>query len=102
MTQRLIWILWPGFLMACVAELAFFSVVDPQDLHFLGQPLDMSRTAIYSFGFFCFWAVTSGTSALTCLLQRSPFEMNYCHLQPSERPVGCPKRAGCDAASGSC
>jgi hypothetical protein len=88
--------------MACVAELVFFSVVDPQDLHFFGQAMELSRTAIYSFGFFSFWALMSGTSALTCLLQRSPFETNYCHLQPTERPVGCPKRDGSGAANGSC
>jgi len=96
MAQRLIWILWPGFVMAGVAELVFFSIVDPQDLHLLGQPLDLTRTAIYSLGFFCFWALTSGASALTCLLQRSPFELNYCRLTPSARPVGCPKREGGD------
>ena len=102
MAQRLMWILWPGFVMACLAELVFFSMVDPQDLHFLGQPLELSRTAIYSLGFFCFWALMSGTSALTCLLQRSPFETNYCHLKPEARPVGCPKREGPDAADGCC
>lgn len=92
MAQRLMWILWPGFVMAAVAELIFFALVDPQDLYLFGQPLEMSRTAIYSVGFFCFWALMSGTSALTCLLQRSPFETNYRSLPPSERPlVGCPK-----------
>ena len=95
MAQRLMWILWPGFLMAGVAELVFFALVDPQDLHLFGQTLELSRTAIYSLVFFCFWTLMSGTSALTCLLQRSPFETNYCHLSPSERPlVGCPKRDG--------
>jgi hypothetical protein len=95
MVQRLMWILWPGFIMAAVAELIFFALVDPQDLHLFGQSLEMSRTAIYSVGFFCFWALMSGTSALTCLLQRSPFETNYCGLPPSERPLeGCPKRGG--------
>jgi hypothetical protein len=92
MAQRLMWILWPGFVMASAAELIFFALVDPQDLHLFGQPLELSRTAIYSVGFFGFWALMSGTSALTCLLQRSPFETNYCHLSPSERTLaGCPK-----------
>ena len=93
MEQRLTWILWPGFIMAAVAELIFFALVDPQDLQLFGQPVEISRTAIYSLGFFCFWALMSGTSALTCLLQRSPFETNYCQLPPSERPAnGCLKR----------
>jgi cytochrome c oxidase cbb3-type subunit 1 len=37
-----------------------------------GGPLDWSRTAIYSTGFFAFWAVCAASSALTCFLQRSP------------------------------
>lgn len=94
MSQKLMWILWPGFLMAGVSELVFFSLVDPQDLHLFGQPLEWSRTTIYSCGFFVFWLLASGTSALTCLLQRSPFEMNHCPLVPTARPPGCPKREG--------
>jgi hypothetical protein len=95
MAQRLMWILWPGFVMAGVAELIFFSLIDPQDLHLFGQPLEMPRTAIYSVGFFCFWALMSGTSALTCLLQRSPFETNYCELsQAGRKVIGCPRHDG--------
>ncbi|MEO8136930.1 MAG: hypothetical protein ABI831_23500 [Betaproteobacteria bacterium] len=94
MTRRLMWILWPGFLMAGVAELVFFSLVDPQELHLFGQALAWSRTTIYSCGFFLFWFLMSGTSALTCLLQRSPFEMNYCPLTAAARPPGCPKQDG--------
>jgi hypothetical protein len=95
MAKRLMWILWPGFVMAGVAELIFFSLIDPQDLHLFGQPLEMPRTAIYSVSFFCFWALMSGTSALTCLLQRSPFETNYCQLSPAQRTMsGCPRRDG--------
>jgi len=89
------WILWPGFVMAGVTELIVFSLIDPQDLHLFGQTLEMPRTAIYSVGFFCFWALMSGTSALTCLLQRSPFETNYCQLPLAERKaLGCPQRDG--------
>jgi hypothetical protein len=100
MSQRLIWILWPGFLMAAVGELVLFSMIDPSDLHLLGMPLDASRTAIYSLGFFVLWSFTSGASALTCLLQRSPYEVNYCHLGTEERiAIGCPKECGSAAPS---
>ena len=92
MGQRMMWILWPGFLMAGLGELVFFSLVDPEDLHFFGHALEFSRTTIYSCGFFLFWGLMSGTSALTCLLQRSPYEVNYCPLIPEARPLGCPKR----------
>jgi hypothetical protein len=33
-------------------------------------------------------------SALTCLLQRPPFEVNRCPLPADGRPDGCPKRTG--------
>ena len=54
--KRLIWILWPSFIVAGAAEALFFTVFDPQDLSMFGDPLHASRTAIYSAGFFMFWA----------------------------------------------
>ena len=58
--------------MAGVAELIFFSVFDPFDLHFFGAPLDMSREAIYTMGFFGFWGLGIASSALTMFLERGP------------------------------
>ena len=92
MAQRLMWILWPGFLMAIPAVGIVFTLVDPADLHLFGQPLELSRTGAYSLGFLLFWALGSASAALTCLLQRSPFEINRCPLAPVARPEGCPKR----------
>lgn len=92
MSQRLMWILWPAFLVAGVAEGITFTLFDPQDMHFFGEPVELGRTAVYSIGFFLFWAFAAASSALTCLLQRSPFELNRCTLPSSERPVDCPKR----------
>src|SRR4051812_2219769 len=94
MTQRLIWILWPGFLMAIPAVGLVFTLVDPADLHAFGEPLEISRSGAYTFGFLLLWALGSACSALTCVLQRSPFELNRCPLLPQERPEGCPKRDG--------
>lgn len=91
------WVLWPGFLMAIPAVGIVFTLVDPEDLHAFGQPLHTSRLGAYTLGFLVFWALCSGASALTCLLQRSPFELNRCPLEPGARPEGCPKREG-----GSC
>jgi len=98
MTQRLMWILWPAFLVAGIAEGITFSLFDPQDMHIFGEPVNLSRTAIYSIGFFLFWAFAAASSALTCFLQRSPFEVNRCPLPAGERPEGCPK----DGKSGGC
>jgi hypothetical protein len=92
MAQRIAWILWPGFVMAIPAVGIVFTLVDPGDLHAFGTPLDLSRQGAYTLGFLLFWALGSGCSALTCLLQRSPFELNRCPLPSTGRPEGCPKR----------
>ena len=68
--RRIMWIVWPAFLVAGVAELVFFSVFDPFDLHFFGAPLEMSRQAIYTMGFFGFWGLAIASSALTLFLER--------------------------------
>ena len=80
MAQRLIWILWPGFVMAIPAVGITFTLVDPADLHAFGAPLEASRLGAYTVGFLFFWALGSACSALTCVLQRSPFEVNRCPL----------------------
>ena len=94
MAQRLIWVLWPGFVMAIPTVGIVFTLVDPADLHLFGHPLALTRQGAYTLGFLLFWALGSSCSALTCLLQRSPFELNRCPLIPTERPEGCPKREG--------
>jgi hypothetical protein len=68
MMQKAIWILWPSFLVAAAAEMVFFALFDPGDLVFFGQPLELSRTAIYSMGFFVFWAFAAVSSALSVYL----------------------------------
>lgn len=74
--QRLMWIVWPAFLMAGVMEMLVFALVDPQDLHWMGQPLEWSRQGIYTVAFFVFWAVTAASSALTALLTLPAEEIN--------------------------
>jgi hypothetical protein len=49
-------------------------VFDPIDLHFFGAPLELSRQAIYTIGFFGFWALGIASSALTVFLERSSAE----------------------------
>ena len=91
--KRLIWILWPSFLVAAAAEALFFTVFDPTELTLFGEVVNVSRIAAYSIGFFLFWAFAASSSALTCFFQRSAAEINRCPLPADERPVGCPKRA---------
>ena len=75
--RRLMWIVWPAFLVAGVAEIAFFSLFDPFELHFFGAPLDMSREGIYTMGFFGFWGLGMASSALTMFLEASPGKAPY-------------------------
>ena len=93
--QKLMWIAWPAFLVAGVLEMLVFAMVDPQDLHWFGQPVALSRQGIYTLAFFVFWGITMLSSALTTLLALSPFELNPCPLPGNERPEGCPKQEGC-------
>jgi hypothetical protein len=97
--QRLIHILWPSFIVAGIAEILFFTVIDPQELYLFGQPVHLSRLATYSVGFFSFWALCAASSMTTCFFQRTAAEINQCPLVPTDRPEGCPKREepGCCA-----
>jgi hypothetical protein len=89
--QRMMWIAWPAFLVAAVLEMIVFAMVDPSDLHWFGQPMALSRNAVYTLAFFVFWGVTMASSALTTLLSMSPFEVNRCPVPLSDRPADCAK-----------
>ena len=69
-------IVWPAFLLAGVLEMLVFAMVDPQDLHWMGHPLEWLRQGIYTLTFFVFWGVTALSSALTALLTQSSQEIN--------------------------
>jgi hypothetical protein len=91
--MRPIWILWPSFVVAGIAEAVFFTLFDPAELHVFGEPFAGSRTAVYTLGFFLFWLFGAACSAFTCFLQRSAAEINnMCPLEPTARPPGCPRR----------
>lgn len=76
LAQRLLLVLWPAFLVAAVAEMMFFAVFDPADLHLFGAPLAADRMLVYAVGFFCFWVLTSAAAALAVFMQRSAAEVN--------------------------
>jgi hypothetical protein len=94
-TQRWMWIAWPAFLVAAVLEMIVFAMVDPGDLHWFGNPLGLSRQAIYTLAFFVFWGVTMASSALTTLLSMSPFEVNRCPVPDADRPLDCARNGPC-------
>jgi hypothetical protein len=74
--KKAIWILWPSFIVGGIGEVVFFTVFDPRELYLFGDPVSLSRHAVYSIGFFLCWAFAAASSALTCYLQRSPKEVN--------------------------
>jgi hypothetical protein len=49
-------------------KLVFFSVINPQELYLLGEPVSFSPVATYSIGFFAFWGVAGASSLLTAWL----------------------------------
>jgi len=88
---RIMWVLWPSFLVAGVAEGIFFTVIDPQELYLFGEAVHLSKIATYSIGFFGFWAVCAASSFTTCFLQRSAAEVNKGVGATSSSEDGCRK-----------
>ncbi|HPR06746.1 MAG TPA: hypothetical protein PK620_04670 [Denitromonas sp.] len=74
--MKQILVFWPSFLVAGIAEMVFFTVMDPQQLYLFGQPVDFSPIATYSIGFFGFWLVCAASSMLTVFFQRSADDIN--------------------------
>lgn len=74
--RKLMELLWPSFLVAGVAEMAFFTLLDPKELFLFGQPVHFSPLATYSIGFFGFWLACGASSLLTWFLGRSADEVN--------------------------
>ncbi|MDJ0654201.1 MAG: hypothetical protein QNJ40_08615 [Xanthomonadales bacterium] len=65
-------VLWPSFLAAAVGTMVFFALIDPDLLLMAAErQADWSQTAIYSVGFFSFWALTALSSGLTTWLIRT-------------------------------
>ncbi|HTN65598.1 MAG TPA: hypothetical protein VL051_05355 [Burkholderiaceae bacterium] len=74
MLQKTMAILWPSFLAAIIAEGCFFSLFVPGELPVAYEGLELTAAAIYSIGFFCFWALTTLSSLLTWYLMTTPAE----------------------------
>jgi hypothetical protein len=66
--KHVIWVLWPAFIAAGIAEIVFFTVIDPQQLFLLGQPVALPAMATYSIGFLMFWLICAGSSLLTVFM----------------------------------
>lgn len=78
-------VLWPSFLVACIAEGIFFTVIDPQELYLFGEPVHFSQIATYSIGFFGFWLIGAASSLGTWVLMLSAAEINKAVGGPVDR-----------------
>lgn len=74
--QRVIWIMWPSFIVAGLMTVVFFTLVDPEELSIFGISLANYRIASYSTGFLIFWAFSAGESWLTLFFQRDANTIN--------------------------
>ena len=74
--QKLIQVLWPSFIVAGIAEIVFFTVINPQELYLFGQAVDFSEIATYSIGFFAFWLICAASSLITLFFQQGSAEVN--------------------------
>lgn len=83
--KNLMWIAWPSFLLACFLEALVFTLVDPMDIHWLSDGVNLSRQGICSLAFFVFWAVTGISSALSIFLMNLPSQTN--HSSSGHQPV---------------
>ncbi len=60
-------VLWPAFLMACVASGVIFSLIDPAELILLDRHFHLSNLVVYTLGFLLFWLLGCVASSLTAL-----------------------------------
>lgn len=74
MPRRALVVLWPSFLVAILAEGFFFSMFHPEDLMIAGRAIDLPPLAIYTIGFFCFWAFAALASLLSSYLLSVPYK----------------------------
>lgn len=69
MMKRLMWVLWPSFLVAIAMDGVLYASFDPLEFSYEGAPLFKERLAAYTVSFLVFWLFAATSSALTCYLQ---------------------------------
>ena len=74
--SKLFVVAWPAFMIAAIAEFLFVFIIDPKELYLMGEAVQMSTLATYSFGVVAFWLVAAASSFATWYLMRSPRSIN--------------------------
>lgn len=90
--NQVIWVLWPAFIAAGIAEAVFFTLIDPRQLYLLGQPVELSATATYSFGFLLFWLLCVGSSLMTYFMMPKSVKEILRNIATQREDLSRPKR----------
>jgi Na+-driven multidrug efflux pump len=70
--QAVATVIWISFLAAAVATMLFFAMFDPIELmSTLDADIDIGSQTGYAIGFFFFWVISAGCSAVTAWLVRT-------------------------------
>jgi len=77
--QKVIAVIWPAFMVAVIATVLMFVLLDPSK--FLNKDVFVKSSGLgfYTISFFCLWMVSILSSALTCYFRR------YCHVHPPNK-----------------
>lgn len=71
-TIRVLIVAWSSFAVAAVATMLFFATFDPVMLAQAATfPVELSRFAGYTAGFFALWILTAASSCISVFLMRS-------------------------------
>jgi hypothetical protein len=73
--QAVATVVWISFLAASVATMLFFALFDPVEL-FATIGRDVDSQSGYALGFFFFWLISAGCSAVTAWLVRTAPKRN--------------------------
>lgn len=65
--RKLMWIIWPSFLVAGLLSAIVFAFVDPADVLFLSA-YQLDTYLVYTLGFFLFWLLAGLSSMMTLAL----------------------------------
>ena len=68
--QAVATVIWISFLAASVATMLFFALFDPVEL-LATVDIDVGSQTGYAIGFFFFWIISAGCSAVTAWLVRT-------------------------------
>lgn len=87
-----IWVLWPAFISAVIAETIFFTLIDPAQLYLFGQRVEWSAMATYSTGFLLFWLVCIGSSLMTYFMMPDEVKAALRKAASEREDLARPKR----------